>query len=163
MALSLCWWFGRIWQGALLGRNSALLEKCLSSDLDGSSNCRRKCLFVVLLLYIWTAVRFCAYVHMYKFTCLRVETWSVRSNENTGLYSMLFSCITHFVTFVSWHKIKSDSTRKNVFLVKSIPHLQISAMQRLFCGFDSHPVVLFSIHKVFYSVTTQHQYIVNNT
>jgi len=31
-------------------------------------------------------------------------------------------------------------------------------------SFDrSHSVVLFSIHKVFYSVTTQHHYIVNNT
>jgi len=44
--------FGPVWQGALLGRNSALLEKCLSSDYDGSSDCRRKCLCVVLLLHI---------------------------------------------------------------------------------------------------------------
>jgi hypothetical protein len=35
---------------------------------------------------------------------------------------------------------------------------------QLLCSSDrSHPVVLVNIHKVFYSVTTQHQYIVNNT
>lgn len=165
VALGLCcWWFGPVWQGALLGRSSALLEKCLSSDYDGSSNCRRKCLFVVWLLHIWTAVRFRVYVHACKSACLRVETCSARSIENTGLYSVLFSCIIHLDTFVSWHKNKTDSTRKNIFIVKSIPHLQIAATQLLVCSFDRHhPVVLFNVHEVFYSVTTRRHYIVNNT
>lgn len=85
-----CWWFDTVWQDALHGGNSNLLEKCFSSDHDGSSNCSRKCFFVVLLLCIWTAVSFCMYVHMCKLTCLRVETWSLRSNENPCLYSVFF-------------------------------------------------------------------------
>jgi hypothetical protein len=34
--------------------------------------------------------------------------------------------------------------------------------QFLYSSDRSHPVVFFNIHEVFYSVTTQHQYIVNN-
>jgi hypothetical protein len=61
---------------------------------------------------------------------------------------------------------ESDKTRKSVYhKLKPGPHLNTSCkeaggkQQR----FDrKHPVVLFNIHKVFYSVTT-HQCIVNNT
>ena len=124
----------------LHGWNSDLLEKCFSSDHDGSSNCSRKCFFVVLLLYIWTTVSFCLYVHMYKLTCLRVETWSLRPNENPG-FTQCF-----FLYNSPWHIcfLKKKSIGKSIFIVRTIPHLQIDGMQPLL--YSLSPSSAWSLH-----------------
>jgi len=47
---------------------------------------------------------------------------------------------------------------------RGIDPLRLNAGNRwIKCSNRSYPVVLFNIHKVFHPITTQHQYIINNT